>query len=76
MLDTCKMANTRKPNIDAIIKVKTTKEFSVFASRWFGCGTHKEEIEVPASILDDLEMVLHEKLKGLKTDFEYIMNKP
>ena len=71
-LDTCKRANTRQPNVHAIIKTKTTKEFSIFASRWFGWDTHRSEIEVPDSILEDLEMVLHDKLKGLKDDYERI----
>lgn len=71
-LDTCKRANTRQSNILAIIKTKTTKEFSIFASRWFGWDTHKSEIAVPDSIVEDLEMVLHEKLENLKADYERI----
>lgn len=72
VLDTCKRSNARQSNIHGVIKVKTTKQVSVFASRWFGLGTHKAEIEIPDCIIEDLEMVLHNKLDGLKKYYELI----
>lgn len=57
-------------DINSLIKVKTVKTFSIFASRWFGCGTHKSEIEVPNTLIESL----HSNAKALKDKLEKQLN--
>lgn len=62
-------ANVRRGNgndITGFIKTKTTKEISFIGSRWFGCGTHKTEIEIPYDMVEGLESVFLDKLIDLK----------
>ena len=52
-------------------KIKIKKLYSIFGSRFFGCGTHKQEIEVPKSIIhiisESAEILLKQKQKELDT---------
>lgn len=41
-------------DVNAILKKKINIFYSVFGSRWFGCGTHEQNIVVPPALIDDL----------------------
>ena len=60
-------------DIDAIIKIKTEKSFSIFCSRWFGCGSHKQEIDVPNELIEELEHLAEKRLAIVNQELDSIL---
>ena len=57
-------------DIDVVIKTKTTKEFSILGSRWFGLGSHKEEIEFPNELMFSLYELCLERLLNKRDELK------
>lgn len=52
-------------DINCVLKIKTDKSFSIFGSRWYGCGTAKQEIPVPNELVGELEYLAEKRLNTL-----------
>lgn len=60
-------------DIDVVLKTRTEKQLSIFASRWFGIGTHKSEIRIPNTILDELYDSITKRRNELQDQFNQII---
>ena len=59
-------------DINGVVKIQTDKNISIFGSRWFGCGTHKVELELPVGMISVIEKCYKEKLKELENELEQL----
>ena len=62
-------------DIRSIIKVKAEKSYSIFCSRWYGCGTHESEIPVPNELIDELQSLAIERLRTLESELSSLLPK-
>ena len=76
----CPLANIQRGSgswdINALLKVKTEKYFSLFASRWWGMGTTRIEINVPNMLIDELYLLTHQKLERKKEQLQSLLRTP
>lgn len=59
-------------NRKLILTVKTKKEYLLFGSHFFGCGSHEQEIKVPQSIIDQIRDIAEVRLINLKEELDSI----
>lgn len=65
-----------KSNTKAIIKKKSTDEFSIFGSRYYGCGTTAQNINVPTTMIPSIVIQAKELLKTKQAEFDALFTTP
>lgn len=57
-----------------ILKIQSVTKLSLFGSEYFGCGSHKEEVDIPPSLLGKIHQIaldeLQRKQKELQSMFK------
>jgi len=61
-------------DIHSIIKIERKSRVSIFGSRRFGVGTHKIEIELPSSMVSDIEKIMLSRLNELRIELNNLLN--
>lgn len=60
-------------DINAIIKIKMVKSFSIFASRYYGCGTRNQEIPVPNELIEELNILVRKRRDTLNAELKDLL---
>ncbi len=60
-------------DIKGIIRIHRKTRVSLFGSRWFGLGTHVKEIELPSTIVDDIETLLIQRRNLLQNELDNLI---
>jgi len=58
------------PSVNVFIKKEVEVQFSLLGSRFFGCGTHRQEVKVPDSIRNIVIFKAQEVLDNYKWELE------
>ena len=58
-----------KKDISAFVNIKTTKEYSIFGYRLFGCGSHASTIIVPDTVIVEITLASKVRLENLKEKY-------
>lgn len=61
-------------DIRGIIRMKKHFAFSIYGSRWFGVGTHKEEIIIPNEMVEDLKQMAINRLNAVEVELKSLVN--
>lgn len=61
-------------DIDAVLKVKTDKSFSILGSRWIGFGSHEAEINVPNDLIEELQQLAKNRLNALQQELDSLLS--
>ena len=63
-----------KTDVKVIMKKKVSEKISLLGSRYFGCGTHVQEIEIPNFIRNGLIKLSEQRLHELKYELSEILD--
>lgn len=62
-------------DINGIIKIERKTRLSIFGSRWFGVGTHKTEIELPSTMVEDIQKLMVDRRDKLRSELDGLLHK-
>jgi len=65
--------NNSKSNTKVIMKKKVSEKISLLGSRYFGGGTHVQEVEIPNFLRNDLIRLAGQRLDELKNSLSEIV---
>jgi hypothetical protein len=60
-------------DIRGIIRLETKTRLSILGSRWFGVGTHEVEIELPNTLVPDIEKLMIERCNLLRKELSSLL---
>lgn len=60
-------------DILGVIKLKHESKISIFGSRWFGVGTHINEIVLPTTMVDDIQKLMMSRCKSLHDELSTLL---
>lgn len=58
------------PSTNVIMKKKVTTECSLFGTRFFGCGTHMQEINIPNELRNAVIELAQKRKEELEAEFK------
>lgn len=58
------------PSTNVIMKKKVTVECSLFGTRFFGCGTHMQEINIPNELRNAMIELAEKRKEELDAEFK------
>lgn len=60
-------------SVKVFMKQSIVKKVSFFGSRFFGCGTHEQEIQVPNRLRNDLIDLAYKRLSELESEYKSLL---
>lgn len=63
------------PVTNVIMKKKINIEYSLLGSRFFGCGTHKQEIKIPNELRNVIIELARKRKEELEVEFKALFKK-
>lgn len=60
-------------DIIQVLKIETTKRFSIASSRWIGMGHQESEIEIPDTLLEKYYSLALEQLQSTEQELESLV---